>query len=225
MHDMVVLLDVDNTLLDNDRVRVELEAAVVDGVGPRRAARFWEIYEAVREELDHVDFPEAVERFGRECDEMECLGRLSSILYDFRFAACLYPQALQAIEHVKSLGLPVILTDGDQLFQRYKIRSAGLEAAVDGRVLVYVHKEQSTDDIRGRYPAAHYVVVDDKARIHAAMKAILGDLVTTVMVCQGHYAADPAHHDFPEADLTLESIGDLAHVTASHLRAAAEVSN
>ena len=144
MTDLVFLLDVDNTLLDNDRVRIELEAAVADAVGPARAVRFWETYEAVREELDIVSsFPETMERFGLECDETECLGRLSSVLYSFPFAESLYPGALEAIDHVKSLGVPVILSDGDQLFQRYKIRVAGIEAAVDGRVLVYVHKERN----------------------------------------------------------------------------------
>ncbi len=221
MHSPVFLLDVDNTLLDNDQVRTQLEAAVTDAVGPARATRLWEIYEAVREELDFVNFPETLERFSRECDEVACLGRLSSILYGFPFAECLYPGALQAIHHVKSLGLPVILSDGDQLFQRYKIRAAGLETAVDGRVLVYVHKEQSTDDIRKRYPATHYVMVDDKPRIHTAMKAVLGDQVTTVMVCQGKYAADPAQHDYPDPDVTLDSIQDLVQLTAAQLSVSA----
>ena len=218
MRDLVFLLDVDNTLLDNDQVRARLEAAVAEAVGRERAGRFWEIYEAVREELDFVNFPETVERFSAECDEIACLGRLSSILYGFPFAECLYPGALPAIEHVKSLGLPVILSDGDQLFQRYKIRTAGLEAAVEGRVLVYVHKEQRSDEIRRRYPASHYVLVDDKARILEAMKSVLGEVLTTVMVCQGKYAADPASRQYPAADLTLDSIGDLAALTAGQLR-------
>ncbi len=216
MTDLVFLLDVDNTLLDNDRVRIELDAA--DAVGPVHAVRFWEIYEAVREELDFVSFPETMERFGLECYETECLGRLSSVLYGFPFAESLYPGALEAIDHVKSLGVPVILSDGDQLFQRYKIRVAGIEAAVDGRVLVYVHKEQSTDDIRNRYPAEHYVMVDDKPRIHAGLKAALGDSVTTVMVCQGKYATEAGHHNYPEADLSLDSIRDLAELPAGQLR-------
>ncbi len=135
MTDLVFLVDVDNTLLDNDGVRVELEAAITSAVGQKRAARFWEIYEEVRADLDFVSFPETLERFGRGCDDVGCLGSASALLYGFSFADCLYAGASRAIDHLKTIGQPVILSDGDQLFQRYKIRSAGLEAAFDGQVL------------------------------------------------------------------------------------------
>jgi hypothetical protein len=217
MHELVVLLDVDNTLLDNDRVRSELEAAVAATVGAPRAARFWDLYEAVRDELDHVSFPVALDRFGRECDDPACLGGLSELLYQFPFADCLYPGAIEAVAQLRATALPAILSDGDQLFQRHKIRSAGLEQAVEGRVLVYVHKEDETADIRERYPARHYAVVDDKPRIHAALKARLGDAITTVQVCQGHYARDAASNEHPPADITIDTIADLAALSVAEL--------
>ena len=172
---LIVLLDVDNTLLDNDLVRERLEDRITEALGEQDAARFWELYEAVREELDYVSFPEAMERFGRECTDAGCVNRLSTLLYDFPFAQLVYPESLSSITHVSSFALPVILSDGDQLFQRYKIRSAGLEDAVAGNVLVYVHNELELADITKRFPAGHYVMVDDKPRIHAAMKAAFGD--------------------------------------------------
>lgn len=217
MRDLVVLLDVDNTLLDNDLVRARMEHDLADVLGEEHAARFWEIYEQVRAETDVVDFPATVERFGRECPDSACVGEVSAALYGFPFQECLYPDSLRVIQHVASYATPVILSDGDQLFQRYKIRSAGLEKAVAGNVLVYVHKEQSTHDIRKRFPSKHYVMVDDKARIHAAMKEAMGDEITTVMVCQGKYATGPAHDDYPEADITIDSIGGLLELTAERL--------
>ncbi len=221
MTDLVFLVDVDNTLLDNDGVRVELEAAIASAVGQTRAARFWEIYEAVRAELDFVSFPETLERFGRECDEVGCLGSASAVLYGFSFAECLYGTALRAIDHLRTIGQPVILSDGDQLFQRYKIRSAGLEAAFDGQVLVYVHKELETADIMRRYPAEHYVLIDDKPRIHAAMKEILGEQLTTVQVRQGKYARAP-RADLFEPDITVDNIGDIRYLTGDTLRRTAD---
>ena len=217
MTDMVVLLDVDNTLLDNDLVRAGLEDELSGLLGQEHSVRFWEIYEQVRVETGMVNFPETIERFGRECPDTGCMGRVSAALYSFPFDQYLYPDSHKAIRHVASFATPVILSDGDQLFQRYKIRSAGLEDAVDGNVLVYVHKEENTQEITERFPAARYVMVDDKARIHAAMKGALGGRITTVMVCQGKYARDPAHHNFPEADITIEGIGGLLALTPKQL--------
>ncbi len=220
-HELVILLDVDNTLLDNDGVRSRLEAEIQGAVGPDRAERFWQLYEQVREELDFVNFPETIERFGRECDDSGCLGQLAGVLYSFRFAECLYPGTEAAIAHAKRLGLPVILSDGDQLFQRHKIRDARLEAAVEGRVLVYVHKERETADIQARYPADHYAIIDDKPRIHAAMKQALGPSVTTVFVRQGKYALDPTARERGQPDLELASIADFTTLTTEGIRAAA----
>jgi hypothetical protein len=217
MTDLIVLLDVDNTLLDNDLVRTRLERDLVGALGDEHADRFWDIYEQVRAETELVNFPETMERFARECRDNHCLSKVSAALYNFPFGEYLYRDSLKTVQHLSSLATPVILSDGDQLFQRYKIRAAGLEEAVAGNVLVYVHKEQSTQDIQSRFPADHYVIVDDKARIHGAMKAAMGERITTVMVCQGKYAHDPAHHEFPEADITIEGIEGMMAVTLEQL--------
>ena len=218
---MVLLLDVDNTLLDNDAVKAGLELGIRETVGPERALRFWELYEEVRADLDLVDLPETLERFARECEDLSCLGPLAEVVYGFDFAGSVFPGALAAVAHARSLGLPVILSDGDQLFQRHKIRSAGLEAAFEGRVLVYQHKEQETADIRARYPAEHYVMLDDKPRIHAAMKAILGEAVTTILIEHGTYALDPLPDLAAPPDLRLPSIEAFSELSAEQLRAAA----
>lgn len=218
MHELVFLVDVDNTLLDNDDVRIKLEAAIANVIGVERMVQFFDLYEAVREEFDFVNFPITLERFSRDCDDTGCVAFLGHTLYAFPFADCLYPAALDATDHMKSMGLPVILSDGDQLFQRYKIRSAGLEEAVEGNVLIYVHKEQETTDIQSRFPARHYVMLDDKPRIHAALKTGLGDLITTVQVCQGKYALDTSVEYDPKPDLVIESIGDVRELTASQFR-------
>ena len=215
--DLVVLLDVDNTLLDNDLILTALENDLADVLGAEHSERFWAIYEQVRAEFDFVNFPTAIERFARECPDTACVGKVSAVLYDFAFRGFLYPESLAAVQHVASIATPVILSDGDQLFQRYKIRASGLEEAVSGNVLVYVHKQQEIRDVRRRFPASHYAMVDDKPRIHAAMKAAMGEQLTAVMVCQGKYAHDPSHHDFPDADITIEGIAGLLALTADQL--------
>ena len=218
---MVLLFDVDNTLLDNDAVKAGLERRIRETVGPERALRFWQLYEEVRADLDLVDLPETLERFARECDDLSCLGPLAEVVYGFDFAGSVYPGALEAVAHAGTLGVPVILSDGDQLFQRHKIRSAGLEVAFEGRVLVYQHKEQETADIRARYPAERYVLLDDKPRIHSAIKAVLGEAVTTVLVEQGKYAREPTEDRLIPPDLRLPSIEAFSALSAEALRAAA----
>jgi FMN phosphatase YigB (HAD superfamily) len=217
----VFLFDVDNTLLDNDRVKALIDAGIRSALDARHSERFWALYEQVRADRDLVDLPETLERFGRECEDAASLGPLAEVIYRFDFAELLYPGALEALAHAGALGLTVILSDGDTLFQRHKIRTAGLEAAVDGRVLVYAHKERELDDIRARYPAVHYVLVDDKPRIHVAMKAALGAGVTTVLVEQGKYARDAEGGAVPEPDLRLASIAGFAELSAEALEAAA----
>lgn len=218
MRDLVFLVDVDNTLLDNDEVRVHLEAMVADLIGGSRMKQFFEIYESVREEFDFVNFPVAIERFSQVCGDTDCMAYVSQALYGFPFSKCVYSGAIDAVDYMKSLGLPVILSDGDQLFQRYKIRSAGLEEAVDGNVLVYVHKEQETLDIRERFPAEHYVMIDDKPRIHAALKSVLGDLITTVQVRQGKYALDTTTEHKPAPDIVIDSIEDVRGLTVAQFK-------
>ncbi|MDA1061900.1 MAG: haloacid dehalogenase-like hydrolase, partial [Chloroflexi bacterium] len=169
----VFLFDVDNTLLDNDSAKVLLDQRIRRAVGEAAAARFWAFYEAVRAELAQVDVPETVQRLGRELDDAAALARLSEAIYGLDFAAQLLPGARASLVRARSLGLTVLLSDGDQRFQRHKIRTAGLEALVEGRVLIYPHKEREAEAIRARFPADHYVLIDDKPGLHAAMKAQL----------------------------------------------------
>ncbi len=224
MTDLVVLFDVDNTLLDNDGVLARLRDRVSALVGPDPATRFWEIYEQVRAETDHVDFPETTARFARECSIPDCLATVRKLLYEFPFRDYLFPGSLQAISHVASFATPVIVSDGDAVFQRYKITAAGLDDAVQGRVLVYVHKEKETQDIRHRYPAGRYAAVDDKERILAAMKEVMGDDLTTLFVRQGKYAHDPMQFRPPEPDITLKTIGGLLELSAEQLAGRAKAS-
>ena len=215
----VFLFDVDNTLLDNDRAKRVLDERIRRAVGDPGALRFWALYEAVRAALDQVDVPETVHRLGRELGDAAALARLSDAVYGLDFAAQLLPGAREGLAHARALGLTVLLSDGDQRFQRHKIRAAGLEAMVGGRVLITAHKERETEAIRARYPAAHYVLVDDKPGLLAAMKAQLGAGLTTVLVEQGKYALDPeAQRATPPPDLRLASIADFATLTPEALR-------
>lgn len=221
MHDLVFLIDVDNTLLDTDRVRELLADAMRREVGTHLAARFWSIYEDVRAELDHVSFPETIERLARETDDLPALGQISDLLYEFPFGECLFPGASDALLHANTLGLPVVLSDGDQLFQRHKIRVSGIERAVGGRVLVQPHKEERVADIRRLFPARHYAIVDDKPRIHREMKQRMGRQITTILVSQGRYATSDATGT--PSDLTLTAIGELVELDGRRIRAAATV--
>ena len=209
-HDVVFLFDCDNTLLDNDAVQVDLRDHLLREFGAVNRDRYWAILEELRTELGYVDYLGALQRYrvGEESDPALLL--ISSFLIDYPFATRLYPGALDAIRRLRTRGLTVILSDGDVVFQPRKIQRSGLWAAVEGRVLIYVHKEQMLDAVAERYPARHYVMVDDKLRILAAMKAIWGDRLTTIFPRQGHYALDPRNiKAYPAADVSVERIGDL----------------
>jgi hypothetical protein len=212
--DVVFLLDVDNTLLDNDQVICDLRAHLESEFGTASSDRYWKIFEALRTELGYADYLGALQRYRR--GELGCatndpqLLLMSSFLVDYPFADRVYPGAFNAIAHLRTQGLTVILSDGDVVFQPRKIQRSGLWDAVDGRVLVYIHKEEMLNDIQQRYPAHHYVAVDDKLRILSAMKKILGKRLSTVFPRQGHYALDPHNiSTYLPADLTIERIGDL----------------
>jgi FMN phosphatase YigB (HAD superfamily) len=212
--DVVFLLDVDNTLLDNDRVQDDLRNHLEREFGAASRDRYWAIFEALRTELGYADYLGALQRY--RCQEVSGamndprLLLMSSYLVDYPFADRLYPGALDAIAHLRTWGLTVILSDGDVVFQPRKIQRSGLWEAVEGRVLIYIHKEQMLVDLEQRFPARHYVMVDDKLRILAAMKKILQDRLTTVFPRQGHYALDPHNLSaYPPADLAIERIGDL----------------
>ena len=211
-NEVVFLFDVDNTLLDNDRVENDLQRHIEREFGAESRDRYFAIFEELRAELGYADYLGALQRYRLEdmCDPR--LLMMSSFLVDYPFANRLYPGSLDALEHVRAWGETVILSDGDVVFQPRKVQRSGLWEAVEGRVLIYVHKEQMLDDVERLYPARHYVMVDDKLRILAAMKRIWGDRLTTVWPRQGHYALDPkAIATYPSADLTIERIGDLVN--------------
>jgi FMN phosphatase YigB (HAD superfamily) len=217
--DVVFLLDCDNTLLDNDFVENDLRDHLAREFGAESRDRYWAIFEQLRAELGYADYLGALQRYrlGNVSDPRLLL--MSSFLVDYPFASRLYPGALDAIRHLRTGGLPVILSDGDVVFQPRKIQRSGLWAAVDGRVLIYIHKELMLEAVAERYPARHYVMVDDKLRILAAMKQTWGDRVTTVFPRQGHYALDRKNIiAYPPADLSVERIGDLVDYDLTALR-------
>jgi FMN phosphatase YigB (HAD superfamily) len=216
--DVVVLLDCDNTLLDNDLVQGDLRAHLAREFGVESRDRYWAILEQLRAEVGYVDYLGALQRYRLEAVSDPRLLLMSSFLVDYPFASRLYPGALDAIRHLRTWGLTVILSDGDVVFQPRKIQRSGLWAAVEGRVLIYIHKERMLDALAERYPARHYVMVDDKLRILVAMKQAWKDRVTTIFPRQGHYALDPNNISaYPAADLTVERIGDLVNYDLSAL--------
>jgi FMN phosphatase YigB (HAD superfamily) len=208
--DTVFLFDVDNTLLDNDRVEEDLRRHLDREFGEEVRARYFAVFEELRSELGYADYLGALQRFRLEdlCDPR--LLTMSSFLVDYPFVDRLYPGALAALEHARGRGTAVILSDGDVVFQPRKVQQSGLWDAVDGRVLIYIHKERMLNDVERQYPARHYVMVDDKLRILAAMKKIWAGRLTTVFARQGHYALDQAGiAAYPPADIEIERIGDL----------------
>ena len=208
--EVVFLFDVDNTLLDNDRVQDDLRNHLEHGFGAESGNRYFAILEDLYAELGYTDYLGALQRYRLEdmCDPR--LLMMSSFLVDYPFADRLYPGALDVLEHVRAWGETVILSDGDVVFQPRKVQRSRLWEAVEGRVLIYIHKERMLDDVERHYPARHYIMIDDKLRILTAMKRIWGDRLTTVWPRQGHYALDPrALAMYPPADLTIEHICDL----------------
>ena len=206
----VFLLDVDNTLLDNDRVIEDLRAHFATNFGDELERHYWEVFEQLREELGYADYLGALQRFRAAYPHETKLVEMSLWLVDYPFADRLYPGALEVVERLGQFGLPVVLTDGDVVFQPRKVERAGIRRAVGGRVLIYVHKELELDDVERSYPAGRYVLIDDKLRILAAVKEVWGEQVTTVFPRQGHYALDPeALASYPRADVEIDRIADL----------------
>ena len=220
--DVVFLFDVDNTLLDNDRVTADLRRFLEREVGSERAARYWAIFESLRAELGYADYLGALQRYRVESPYDCHLLAVSTYLVNYPFANRLLPNSLDVIEHCRRWGPVVILSDGDVVFQPCKVHRSGLFEAVEGNILIYIHKELELADVERRYPARHYVMVDDKLRILAAMKEIWGPRLTTVFPRQGHYALDPAvTTKYPPANITVERIGDLLNYDLPSLCAAA----
>ena len=221
-HDIVFLFDVDNTLLDNDRVNADLSDYLVANFGVGARDRYRDIMAELVEELGYKDYLGALERYRVEVLHRPEVLRMSSWLVDYPFAERLFPGALEAIKRAQQWGPAVILSDGDAVFQPRKIERSGLWRAVDGRVLIYIHKERELDYVERLYPAKHYVLIDDKLRILAAVKKVWGKRVTTVFAKQGHYAFDPKIlAEFPAADIELAGIGAFATCELRILVAAA----
>ena len=221
-HPVAFLVDVDNTLLDNDHIAADLKRHLEHTVGPERQARYWAIFEELRAELGYADYLGALQRYRVEQPRDPRVLTVSSFMVNYPFANRLYPNSLDVLERFRAWGPTVIFSDGDAVFQPRKVERSGLQEAVDGHVLIYIHKEQELDDVARRYPADHYVLVDDKLRILTAVKQAWRDRVTSVFPRQGHYAHDPkALATYPPADVSVERIGDLLTYELPALLAAA----
>lgn len=212
---IVFLFDVDNTLLDNDRVHDDFDRHIAAEFGADEARRYWKIYEELRDKLGYADYLSAVQQFRLDCGDELRVQRMAAFLLDYPFADRLYPGALDAIGHLSQFGQCAVLSDGDVVLQPRKIRKSGIEAAVDGRVLIYIHKERMLDDVQDHYPAQHYVMVEDKLRVLDGMQRQWRDRLTTVFVRQGHYATDPAaRREYAPAQIELSGIGELCDMPA-----------
>src|SRR5271165_1020350 len=206
----VFLFDVDNTLLDNDQVTADLKRHLETTVGPEQARRYWELFEITRNELGYADYLGTLQRYRMENPREPQLLAVSFFLLSYPFANRLFPGSLDAVRHVRQWGTPVILSDGDVVFQPRKVYRSGLYERFAGNALIYVHKEHELDDVECRFPAPHYIMIDDKVRLLTAIKNVWKSRVTTVFVRQGHYASDLKSVSlYPSADLTIDRIGDL----------------
>ena len=207
---IVFLFDVDNTLLDNDAVAADLREYLMQKVGKVRCERYWAIFEAMRNLVGYADYLGALQKYREEYPRSMKVLAVSDFLINYPFPTRLFPKALDVLASANQHGRAAILSDGDVVFQPHKIKRSGLFQAVNGDALIYVHKEHELDDVAERYPADHYVFVDDKLRLLDAVKKVWGAKVTTVFPRQGHYAMDPEiTKKYPPADVTIEKIGDL----------------
>lgn len=210
MHDLIFLFDVDNTLLDNDHVQRDLGTHLEQEYGEKARDRYWALFEELRSQLGYADYLGALQRYRLEDLHDPRVLRIANWLADYPFAARLYPSALDVVRHVQQWGPTVILSDGDAAFQPRKVERSGLWRTFGDNVLIFVHKEESLDDVERLFPARHYVMIDDKLRILQALKESWGDRVTTVFPRQGHYALEPGVEEkYRKPDIKIERIGDL----------------
>jgi len=216
--EVVFLLDVDNTLLDNDRLKDDLARHLRELLGDALAAQFWAEYEEVRRLTQTVDLPLTIERFERHVPDLVTMAAVRAIIMDYPFVMCLYPETMDTLAHLRAMGRPVIVSDGDTTYQPHKIEQSGLATAVEWQVVIYVHKEEHLDDIVARWPALYYVMVDDKPRILAETKRRMPERVVTVQVMQGHYAMAGERFD-PRPGITLAGIGDLLRLSLADFEA------
>lgn len=218
---IVSLFDVDNTLLDNDAVQEDLSAHLEQAFGSASRDRYWALFETLRDEVGYADYLGTLQRYRQDVPNDPRLLLMSAFLMDYPFASRLYPGALQSIAHLGRFGPTVILSDGDVVFQPRKIARSGLWDAVEGRVLIYIHKETMLDTVARLYPADHYLIIDDKLRILSAVKQIWSDRVTSIFPRQGHYALDPKiRSQYPAADLSVGGIHELQNLDLAALLSA-----
>jgi len=207
---VVILVDIDNTLLDNDRIQEDFKRRIEREMGTAARDRYWTIVERLFTDLGYRDYIGALQEFRVGQPQDMRLFAFSRYVVDYPFADVLYPRALDVLKHLRGWGPTVVVSDGDAVFQPRKAERSGIAEAADGQVLIYIHKELELDDIAKCFPAEHYVFVDDKLRILSAVKKIWGSRVTTVFPRQGMYAFDPqVLKTYPPADVTMEKIGDL----------------
>jgi FMN phosphatase YigB (HAD superfamily) len=216
MSHLTFLIDVDNTLLNNDEVKKDFDAHLQVELGPALTQRFWDLYEQVRAEKSVIDIPQILARLRAETPlsvmDEQTYQHVHSIFDNYPFSQALYPQALETLRYLSTLGTTVIVSDGDLVFQAEKIVNSSLADTVEGRVLLYTHKQDHIDEIMRYYPADHYAMIDDKPQILADMQARMGRLLTTVFVQQGKYAADPLPTDFVPT-ITVKHIANLQQCT------------
>lgn len=216
---LVFLVDVDNTLLDNDQFSSDLSDCIQQAFGKSGLELYWAIYGRLREQYGYADYLGALQQFRKDYEGHPLLLELSSFLLDYPFRKRYYPRALAVIEHLRTMGTLVILSDGDIIFQPRKIQLSGLWDAVDGRVLVFLHKELMVEMIEQRFPAQHYVMIDDKQSLLALMKRQLGTKLTTIHVNQGHYNATNADAINPPPDMSMAHIGNVCELTLADFQA------
>jgi FMN phosphatase YigB (HAD superfamily) len=214
-HKLVFLLDVDNTLLDNDKSKADMQAALLKLLGKEGNGRFWQLYEEVRKELDVVNYPETLKRFADNWKDKAVAQKAAELINNWPYHKYVFPGTFPALRCLTKLGEVAILSDGDEDYQPRKIANAGLTEAVGGPadVLIYTHKETCFEDVMRRLPTEHYVLVDDKERLLAGAKRFMGDQVTTVWVKQGHYAHDPKQYEKPDPDIQIDRIGQLCDLS------------
>ena len=214
---LVFLFDVDNTLLDNDRVTADLKRQLEGVLGHERQERYWSTFEELRAELGYADYLGALQRYRAIYPRDPHVLTVSEFLLHYPFADRLFPKSLETVEYARQFGTPVILSDGDVVFQPHKIHDSGLYKAFAGEVLIYIHKERELEDVENRYPADHYFLIDDKLRILTDVKKMWDQRVTIIFVRQGHYALDEkAISSYPSADITIDNIGDLLRLSFSN---------
>lgn len=228
MPKLVFWIDVDNTLIDNDRIKEVQTEALLAEVGPDLCKRFWDIYEEVREQQGVVNIPDTLVllRERTSLDEMDELTfqHVCSIFDNFPFQQFLFAHVLETLQYLNSIGMPVIVSDGDKNYQAEKIYNSGIAQAVDGRVLLFIHKQEQLDEIEQVYPADHWAIIDDKPQILGDVKRLKGGSITTVFVKQGKYA----QASFPESfvpDITLAQIGDARNISAEEFMGQQKISH